>query len=427
MTRATLHTTARFPLHTLAEAALVVAFLLLVHPALAHVGPVRGTTPFVVDDTFRGGATTWGIVLAEGDRFLRVCEEAVGETPAFHEIFDDGRILIGGQSGLFVTTDGGCTYASVPFVWSGLPFVSLARARANPSVVIVATTTTLYRSSDAGVTFAAQAPIAGAPILREVVVDDDGVVVAATGFSGTGQPFLARSDDGGATFSTTVRPDLSRLIALTVDTDGAVLASEIPPLGGSTLASIAADLTSTALATFDGAVTDAVVYADARHVIVDKQSMWSETAPLVFTELFAGPSGCFARPPGASALWGCARFADLTHFLSTTDAVSFTGHMSYGLVEERVCPVGSPGQVRCSFADGGVIDAGVVDGGRADAGALDAGTGEPPPAWCACEGTGPAQQNDAVLFCSAACALVLFTRRRRGARQADVSDRRTRI
>jgi hypothetical protein len=398
-----------------ARAALACIVLTFASGADAHVGPVRGTSPFVVNDTFRGGATTWGIVLAEGDRFLRVCEEAFAESPAFHTLFDDGRILIGGQTGLFVTRDGGCTYTPLSVVWSGLPFVSMARARATEHVVFVATTTTLYRSDDAGLTFEPAGELAGAPILREIVVSDDGAIVAATGFSSaTGQPVVIRSDDGGQTFHAAVRAELSRLIALTIDDDGGVLVSEIPPIGGSTLASTNAQLETTSIALFGGAVTDAVVFAGVRHVIVDRMSTWSETAPGQFTAVFGGPSGCFARPPSATALWGCARFADLTHFLSTTDGVTFSGHMPYGLVEERICPTGTPGQARCDFIDSGVIPDGGVDDAGDDGGALDAGPVEPVLPWCACD-VGTAGSDALSVMWIAACGLMLRRRRRRSA------------
>lgn len=382
----------------------------------AHVGPLRGTAPFIVDDEIVGGATTWGIVLVEEDRALRVCEEAVGEVTAFHLLLDDGRILIGAESALFTTDDGGCTYEALPVVIEGLPFVSAARSRAAP-VIVVASTTALARSNDGGATFAALAPLEGAPILREVIVDDTGERIVASGFEPTtGAPVLIRSDDAGATFARTTVDGYARLIALSFDGDRA-LASAIAATGGSTLVSFDDTFTMETLGAFDGVVTDAVAYEGVRAVIVDKQAYFEERTMGTFTEILGGPTGCLARAPASSTIFGCARFADLVHFLSSDEEGVFIGAIPYGLVEERACPLGTPGRARCALVDAGAPDGGQDqrDAGE-DAGSVDGGEGTPP-TLCTC-GSAIADGDDASVaaLCTGTSLLAIGLRRRRGHR-----------
>lgn len=395
------------------------ALLCVCAPAAAHVGPLRGTAPFVVDEEIVGGATTWGIVLVEGDRALRVCEESVGEVTAFHLRLDDGRVLVGAESALFVTDDGGCTYAPLALSVPGLPFVSGARAL-GASTIVVATTSTLARSNDGGDTFAALAPLEGAPILREVVVDDSGARIVASGFDPTtGGPIVFRSDDGGATFHRAALDGFARVIALGFDDDRA-LASGIFAAGGSALVSLDDALSTETLSSFDGVVTDAAVFDGVRAVIVDKQRYFQESATGAFQEILGGPTGCLARAPNSTRIFGCARFADLVHFVSSDDAGGFVGAIPYGIVEERACPIGTPGRVRCTFVDAGVDDGGapLVDAGS-DGGEADGGDAPLPPI-CACDAT-QAPADDAPWACALVMVASTLARVRARRRRASTS------
>ncbi|MFZ9887104.1 MAG: hypothetical protein ACO3JL_06345 [Myxococcota bacterium] len=337
------------------------AISVLANAALAHVGAPEGRVPFVIDGELRGGGTTWGIVLRDGDVWMRVCEEALGGAPAFHyRRPSTGRVLIGRADGLWSTEDGCTLEPGAAELLDGQPSL-VAVPPGQPGRLFVSTghsdrVNTLYQSDDEGLTFTPTAfrdlPYAS----RTLAVSDDGsaLYLGVVGFDDR-MPAVFVSRDGGQSFVERQpwSSDVVVVSVLGVDpvTDAVALALLDGTTGGSTLVLADADLlTLTELHRFDGIASDFLALDDAWLVIEDRQRLWYRSRSAgSFAEVSDGPSRCLLRMPGEAGVWGCGQPVQGGHFLFSEDGLAWRAEIPFLEVEERRCPEGTEGAERCAY------------------------------------------------------------------------------
>jgi hypothetical protein len=157
--------------------------------------------------------TNRGIIFADGARssFRFMCNTALGvntsEQP-YLAYTPDGRLLASTSMGLQATTDG-CSWQSVSeFGMAATP--AIAQDPAQPEVLYVATfamgKSGIEVSKDAGATWSWLAKVADNDFVQEVFVAPSSsktIYYSGEVFSGAGMftHYVARSDDGGATFA----------------------------------------------------------------------------------------------------------------------------------------------------------------------------------------------------------------------------------
>jgi hypothetical protein len=215
--------------------------------ARAHFGQeFFGRSPFVNDAdevTAVGGLTTWGLVLPDDDGgYARVCEEAIGPQVGFAVLQRArGRVLLGTALGLEATSDDGCSYALLDNPLRGLVPAAVAAADRPGEQLYVVTATPdvdngLYVSADGGDTFHARGPLLPGSLTAIAIdaADEHGVAggphgsVVVAGARHDGRPLLARSTDGGSSFTA-----LDALVAARSQVDAVlVLADGTTVVGG---------------------------------------------------------------------------------------------------------------------------------------------------------------------------------------------------
>lgn len=359
--------------------------------ALAHGDPIGGLAP-LLDEAGRvvGAGTTWGVVLRDGDGWLRSCEEGPGAPPRLYHRASDGRVLVGGDAGLASTRDGGCTYEPVEGALLGHQIAALAVAGGAPSTMFAGTATPdrdngVFVSRDEGRTFEATPLVAPGLRVGAIVVSDDGqrVLVAAQDVD-TANVRVFTSSDSGASFA----PDPPALLGydfvrlLGTASDGETFAAAVATGSGNALLLSADGFASSAeVGSFDDEVTAYGEVAGARFVTLSRTRLFRQAASGEPFVLVTGPSRCLLRVPGDDRLWGCGQLPDGAHLLASSDGETWEPHVPFLGVEERLCPEGTAGRERCErylFPDAGP--------GRQDAGAkADAGSprGDPPDCGCA--------------------------------------------
>jgi len=392
----------------------VLGALLVATSANAHQGLLAGTRPYLDEaGALVGGSSTWGIVLEEDGRWLRVCEESFRTRPSFSYRVADGRILLGGDDGLYVTDDGGCTYASVSDALDGHVVSALAAPSEHPEILFVATSTAgrdngLFISRDAGLTFAATSLSLPERMFSRVAVSDDGARLYASALhTADGASLVFASDDGGETFVEHRLSGYVRVKVLGVDVDGesAVLAGDTAAGPSDLLVADPAFEAVRTVGTFDESIPYYAAFGGVRYVVLNT-SLYRET-DAGFAPVPGGPTNCLLTSPSGDALWGCGQLLDLGHFLSSSDGETFDVHIPFGLVEERQCPEGTAGWSFCPqnpFADAGIevpVDAGGLG--------TDGGGELPPEGQCSCGGAseGPPPWREVLGFALFAWAVRL--------------------
>lgn len=335
----------------------------------AHVGAPEGRFPFVTSEGLVGGGTTWGIVLREGDRWLRVCEEALEEPPPFYYRRSDGRLLVARADGLWLT-DNGCSIDPGHALFENRRPTLLGVPRERPSTLFIATSLSsggngLYISEDEGETFRPSGLVDQDVSFRSIAVSDDGSDVYLGAITlDTREPLVFVSRDGGETFAAKTPWDevfvTANVVGLDPSTGEVALVLLDPNAPGSTLALAdpALDEIST-LAVFDGVISDFVVHDDAWLVIESRSRYYRrQKNEDAFILLDDGPTRCLWKLPGDERVWGCGQPFQDGHFLVSDDGISFTPEMLFLVVEEFRCPAGTIGAVRCAYlweTDGGVV------------------------------------------------------------------------
>ncbi len=383
--------------------ALVITTLFVAQDAAAHFGAPEGRWPFLVEGELIGGGTTWGIVRKAEDRWLRVCEEAIEEPPAFYyRQPSSGRLLLARSDGLWLTDDG-CSLDAKPSVFDDARPSLLAEPRDLPTTLYVATSSStgdngLFLSTDEGQTFTPTSLQHEDVSFRSLAVSDDGEKIYLGGiYLDSRLPVVFVSLDGADTFEPkSPWPEsvaAANVLGIDPGTGEVALTLLDPDVTGSTLALASGDLaTSTTLAEFEGVVSDFLVHDDAWLVIEGRQRYFRrKKGDAEFTLVDGGPTRCLLKLPGDERVWGCGQPFQNGHFLVSDDGVSFTPVLPFLDVVEHRCPPGTLGAERCAYLFQG--DAGVIeepaddDAGGGGGGARVERPGEEP-AGCPCSGGG---------------------------------------
>ncbi len=366
----------------------------------AHTGVLGARAPFVEGGALIGGSTTWGIVLADGSTFARVCDEAPAMLASFH-LLVGARVLVGGGPGLLTTDDQGCTYqpralagatdATAAVVAGERLYVATGRP-GFPNAVFV--------SDDDGLTFLPTALSGTASPLWELVASPSGGVLVVSGDDlDLEQPLLRASLDQGAHWSSgplDLSPYASVRALWASDVGDEVLVAAVEHDETPWLLSLDAGLALVEAIAAPRALSHAVRKDGALFAVADTEALL--TRPATGGDLAASEVMVRCLFLVDDVLWACgSTLGPLAgvHFATSQDGASWTPVLRDVDVRERACPEGTAGHDLCmryqdagpvddAGTDGGaaVVDAGALDGGapRADAGAtLDGGDEVPPP------------------------------------------------
>ena len=325
--------------------------------AHAHGLPIGGLVPFVENGEVIGAGTTWGIVLQEDGKWLRSCEEGTGAMARFYHRLPDGRVLVASDEGLFVTSDGGCTYESVAESLSAQSIGALQAARDVPERIFVATRTPgqengVFRSVDGGLTFTATELKRSGVLFDGIIATGDGetLLVHALDFTSL-ENLVFVSRDAGETFVQTP-PALAdfeyvRLLGTSANGDKLIV-SALPAAGGNVvLESADGFVTANEIVRVDYEVTAFARVGDAELLSSSGTRLLRRMTPDAAFEQVLGPTRCLTRVNGSESLFACGALPDNAHILSTADGVNWETYIPFLGVEERLCPTGTPGFERC--------------------------------------------------------------------------------
>lgn len=346
----------------------IAVLLSLAGPAVAHLDPLAGRDPFVVDGALVGGATSWGLVLqdpasassADPAIFRRVCEEAVGAAMLLAHRTPDGRVLVATLDGLIESADGGCSWDPVEGLLANLEVSAIRSAPAAPEVVYASTSRAgapngVWKSVDGGAHFVETALAGAIDPLLELAVADDGNAVFVSGLDlDLDGPLLRGSLDGGASFFA-ASFDLSltsRVRVLAVDDERVWLSlfdvAGVPRLASADLAlgalrteaSFGNDVTDLALLDVGAGAAGATPFA-----LVRPGALYRKNGDATWSLVEDVTLSCLRRVSGDPRLWGCT--SSPKQFAVSADGVVFTPMLGHEDVEERVCPAGTYGALAC--------------------------------------------------------------------------------
>jgi hypothetical protein len=339
----------------------------LAAPAVAHQGFTAGRAAFLsADGELTGAGTTWGVVFKEDDgTWQRVCEESIGQLPAFYHQLPGGRVVVGTAVGLLGTDDKGCNWTSASPALDGRVIASLGVGVDDPTRLFIATSTAegdngIFRSTDGGLTFTAT-PLSASPLaFRTVLPDPAGARVWATSIDLEAQvPHLFFSSDGGDTFNEinpgwAVDTQFVTLVGFNERTDE-VAVVQVDGTGETTLEMMdPAGTTLRSVVTEIGTISDYVATKLHEYIIINRQVLKRRTAGDGDFVDAVGPVQCLSRVPGDPRhLWGCGLPFQGGHFLRTLDGVNFKPKLPFLDVLERECPAESDGAICEQFRDPG--------------------------------------------------------------------------
>ena len=335
----------------------------------AHLAPQAGRMPLIENGAIVGGGTTWGLLLPDGDGWVRACEESFSTAPAsFWRRAGDGTVLIGGQEGLLTTSDGGCTYDVVPAL-KDVAVSSYCEPQRDHLFITSSSfgiENNVRESFDGGKTWTPTGLHEAGVLFLDVQATDDARSITVTGFStaSSDAPLVLRTSiDGGATWTT---PDLDlsafsfiRALGIDVDGESAIIAGLTKESHGRLMKLAPGGTSLTTLGDFDLEVTHYASLDGARYALSRPGRVFRERpGETTFTEKVApnAPNECLFAVRGEPGLWGCAVQGSPAQFLRSDDEGStWTAQVGFEDIDYRVCPAGSRGAVTCAFyfQDGG--------------------------------------------------------------------------
>lgn len=334
--------------------------------ARAHGLPIGGIAPLLHEGEVVGAGTTWGIVLREAEGVRRVCEEGTGAPATRYHRTHEGRILVAGPAGLFATTDGGCTYDVVTEALRDVPIADLAVALQAPETMVLVTERAgedngIWRSRDAGLSFERLPWERGGLRFDAVMVDGTGdVIVAIAQDAVTLMDYVVVSTDGGARFveSPDALRDFTyvRLLGPSAAGDELRVVGVLPSALNVVLGSRDGFVTAREIARIDDQVTDYGEAGESEFLTLSRTQLLRRRSPATEFEQVVGPTRCLVRVPQDPRLFGCGVLPDGAHLLATLDGETWTQHVPFLGIEERLCPEETPGYVRCArylFPDAG--------------------------------------------------------------------------
>lgn len=418
--------------------AAAVVVVLIATPADAHIGAPEGRAVFLDDNgDIIGAGTTWGVLEATAEGYVRTCEEAVGDVVHFYYWAPTtNSVVVGTGSGVQTSTDYGCSWSLAGV--DGLSATIMRTPRDLPGVLFVVTSTAgeangVFRSIDDGQTWAATALSRDDFAFTSLQVSEDGQTVVASGIDYiTNGPRIFLSVDGGANFEEKTPLGTENTVtfinAVGIEDDAIALTVLRSGGAGSTLYLASLDLaTIDAGIPFDegdgnGVVTDYKRFDGTEFVLVNRTKMLKRAIGTGDYNLDDdGPARCLRTQRESDRLWGCGQPFQLGHFLSIGAAnEAWDVDIAHLDVFERRCPVGTIGEERCRYLFEPVPDAGPIveeDAGPSPEPTPDARPDpEPSPdpePDCNCDSTSDSSGANIALFFVGLMALVGGLRRRR--------------
>jgi len=335
---------------------LLLVLILAPGSARGHDGSLYGLQPFSEGGEFVGGATTYGLILAEDGLNLWTCVETVDATPFWWHRVSSERIVVGTNQGIRLSEDGGCSWSTPEGLAGELTSFSVAARRGVPQELIATTGAAeannhVLRSEDGGLTWASVLQVEEAVIWR-AVWDATGTELIAEVVYGDGRTVLYRSQEGGASWSGTSL-DLGdwRSVGLfgpSLDGENLWLTA-LSPVGEFVLGRIAWTLDSEleVLRAFPNLVTAFVEEEDGLHIVVSFSDYmtWtgvSDDEPVV-SGVGIGP--CLYGIDGL--LWGCGGEPMNAQFSRRSPVGDWEEVIRIADIEPRVCPEATLGAELC--------------------------------------------------------------------------------
>lgn len=355
--------------------ALIALIALTSTSPLAHGGLPLGLWPMLdADGHLVGGATSYGLIFLDDDGVARwTPEESLGAEALWSHHAGDGVVLVGTPSGVRVTRDQGCGWSALEGELGEAVVPGLARDPSDPDHLLAVTSEkALLESHDRGQRWSrlGAAEVPGA--LDQALIAAGAWWLVTT--QETGEPALWRSDDRGATWrralATLPEAYQRRLTALgPTDGDTRLMLSAAQDEQLVLLSLDPEEDALTEVARLEGvAVVAFAEFAERLWVGVDGGKMFRSRTPDLadgFELIVLGPTGCLDPFSDPRRLWGCGRYGNGVHFLSSRDGESFDGHVRYSQVCPAACPEGSAGAALIPSLWPDVVASGVGDPGCA--------------------------------------------------------------
>lgn len=335
---------------------LLIGTLLSPGISLGHDGSLYGLRPFSEDGEFAGGATTYGLILAEDGLNLWTCVETIEATPFWWHRVSSERVVVGTNQGIRISEDGGCSWSTPAGLAGELTSFSVAPRPGVPQELIATTgeegsNNHVLRSEDGGHTWASVLEVEEAVIWR-AVWDATGTDLIAEVVQGDGRTLLYRAQEAGTVWSAT-QLDLGgwRSVGLFGPSlDGQFLwLTALSPEGEFVLGRVAWTLNTEleVVRAFPNLITGFVEEAAGLHIVVyfSDYMVWTglpDDEPVLSD---AGIGTCLYGIDGL--LWGCGGEPMRAQFSRRSAVGDWEELIRIADIEPRSCPEDTLGAEVC--------------------------------------------------------------------------------
>lgn len=248
-----------------------------------------------------------------------------------------GTATLSGENGIYESTDDGDTWSPLLPPLPDVTFFQLvasadgARILATGSNSAAATVPAVFVSDDGGATFAdVSAAYASYPLVRAATFDDAGAAYLG-GFDAQGKGIVLRA---APPYDTPVEQRADLVADGVGDADDPAVDDAFP-----------SEITHVAIVPGGGGI---VALAKLRKVVFHQAV--GASAFVDVTEAATGPSDCIFAHPDGDRLIGCGQeiaTGAVGLFMESTDGVAWTPTIDFGDVVYRRCPTGTVGHEAC--------------------------------------------------------------------------------
>lgn len=344
------------------------AALLSAQAAVAHGGAIPYTSDLFLDEKGEliGGGGNYGLVfLDNGGAWWTAIETLDGTTtPRFFYRTADGRILGAPFTGLYETSDDGCSWTLLDGPLKGLSVADVVADPADPNHLFAVTTLSsatndVFESTDAGRVWAA-AGLESTEHLYQGIVVAPGArelwVQSRIEAEGTTPIFGSR--DGAQSWGL-VGADLSaytdvRLLGISLDGSAVHLAGLLADGTDCLLLSTDGIDSVTEVTCFAGVgeVTDYAELGDDRFATLcaygqpgrcTESFLYRSASGGPFVREIDGPTRCLVTDPKTNTLWGCGWLNQPGQFFKSTDGQIWEAIAPYQTICAGTCADGTDG------------------------------------------------------------------------------------
>ncbi|MEL6178063.1 MAG: hypothetical protein AAFS10_03875 [Myxococcota bacterium] len=300
-----------------------------------------------------GGSTSYGLLqITDDGQALWTPEETLGDIPLWTLYTGDGRVVAGTVQGVWATSDWGCSWEPLPEPLGSAASPALARDHENDShLAVIAADRALWESHDRGQTWTdlgIATTIEGEP--------EQLFIGAGAWWVKTAEHTLWRSTDPGQSWESVALEEAfqRRLSLLSASPSGNTLylgaaEADMEPATVTLLALDAATLAVHVVTRLEGVSISAMAeFQEHLWIGVDGGKMFrsiSADPDDGFERVVLAPTVCLDPRPEMGRLWGCGRYGNGVHFLSSTDGLHFDGHVRYSQVCPASCPPDTNGSI----------------------------------------------------------------------------------